>query len=119
MSATEDSGVANEGPSGEGVDLAFEHLGQLASLLHAAGYREMAALMQGIWDVQQLAPRPGQVDGNDDDMLNYVFGQLADLADFLAEQGRSDAAMLFRTPAQFHAIRQKMLRGEADFRAQA
>lgn len=120
MSAMKAGGVEDVLAGEIGIDLAFEHLGQLASLLHAAGHREMAALMQGIWDMRQLARRPGQASvGADEDMLQYVFGQLADLAAFLEEQGRHDAALLFRMPAELHAVRQSMARGDLDRRAQA
>jgi hypothetical protein len=105
---TIDQGGADALSNAEVLDLAFDHLGQMASLLQASGHREIAALMQGVWDMHELAQRPNRqpLTAEADDTLAYVLGQLTDLAVLLDQYGCRDAALLFRMPGEVHKVRQ-------------
>lgn len=95
-----------ETPAQEAVKFAFEHLEELARLLHGSGHRDMALLLDAFGDLHELAQRraaKGETEsliGPGSDTLDYVMAQMSELADMLGRQGLGDAALLFRVPGQ-------------------
>lgn len=93
----------------EAVDFAFEHIGGLARLLHGAGHRDMALLLDAFGDLHELAMRRAAKGGTDSligpggDTLDYAMAQMSELADLMGRHGLGDAALLFRAPGQLRA----------------
>lgn len=83
---------------------AFDLVGQMASLLHAAGDKEVAALLDAMSDVGQLVERRKRRDGSaglipeGGAALDYALDQLADLAATADARGMTQTATLFRAP---------------------
>lgn len=93
-------------PADKAVNFAFAHTQELARLLHDSGHRDMAALLDAICDMGELARRrearggaPGLV-APGAETLDYVMDQMEDLAELMLRHGVHDAALLFRTPRQ-------------------
>lgn len=95
---------------GQVLNLAFEHVGQLARLLHAAGHPDLAALLDGLTDVEEIRRRRlarGEQAAGNPEVLGYVLEQLGDLAALMDQHERPDTALLLRFPGQFVAARQE------------
>jgi hypothetical protein len=96
-------------PAEEAVDFAFTHVEELARLLHGAGHRDMAALLDAFGDLRELSVRRAARGGSDSligpgsDTLDYVMAQMSELAELMSRHGAGDAAFLFRTPGQLRA----------------
>jgi hypothetical protein len=101
--------IENKPPAAEAVNFAFAHIEELARLLHSAGHRDMAALLDAFSDLRELSLRRSARGGCDSligpgsDTLDYVMAQMAELAELMTRSGARDAALLFRTPGQLRA----------------
>jgi hypothetical protein len=93
-------------PADEAVDFAFAHTEELARLLHSNGHREVAALLDTIGDVGELARRRSargggkSLIGPGSETLDYVLAQMSELAEMMTRHGVHGAALLFRMPGQ-------------------
>lgn len=98
-----------EMPATEAVNFAFEHIEELARLLHSSGHRDMALLLDAFGDLRELASRRAAKGGTESligpgsDTLDYAMAQMSELADLMGRHGLGDAALLFRVPGQLRA----------------
>lgn len=96
-------------PVAEAVNFAFAHVEELARLLHGAGHRDMAALLDAFGDLRELSVRRAARGGSDSligpgsDTLDYALAQMSELAELMSRHGAGDVALLFRTPGQLRA----------------
>lgn len=96
-------------PAAEAVDFAFAHIEELSRLLHSAGHRDMASLLDAFGDLRELSTRRAARGGTDSligpgsDTLDYVMAQMSELAELMARHGAGDAALLFRIPGQLRS----------------
>ncbi len=102
----------------QAVDFAFDHIEELARLLHGSGHRDMAALLDGMGDLRELSRRRIAQGGDNallapsTETLDYVLAQMAELAELMTRKGVDDAAMLFRVPGQLRNACEMRQRGE-------
>ncbi len=96
-------------PAARATNFAFAHVEELARLLHGAGHRDMAALLDAFGDMRELSVRRAARGGADSligpgsDTLDYVMAQMSELAELMSRHGAGDVALLFRAPGQLRA----------------